>query len=175
MTDDVQFSTERNVGRIRLNRPKAIHALTREMCDAMSEVLLAWRDDPSVQVVVIDHAEGRGFCAGGDVVMLARSGAGRGKPPKPRHRKGALSDAFSSPRRRSLIVDIVGRIGDGLDVLAGAADCVAGRKHQPARQDHDRYQLLHHDSPPEPGARHRAPEPVRKCAPGPLGSTAVPN
>jgi enoyl-CoA hydratase len=46
------------------------------MCDAMSEVLLAWRDDPSIQVVVIDHAEGRGFCAGGDVVMLARSGAG---------------------------------------------------------------------------------------------------
>jgi enoyl-CoA hydratase len=76
VTDDVLFSTDRNVGRIRLNRPKAIHALTREMCDAMSEVLLAWRDDPSIQVVVIDHAEGRGFCAGGDVVMLARSGAG---------------------------------------------------------------------------------------------------
>ena len=75
MTDDVLFSTDRNVGRIRLNRPKAIHALTREMCDAMSEVLLAWREDPSIQVVVIDHAEGRGFCAGGDVVMLARSGA----------------------------------------------------------------------------------------------------
>jgi enoyl-CoA hydratase len=27
---------------------------------------------------MIDHAEGRGFCAGGDVVMLARSGAGDG-------------------------------------------------------------------------------------------------
>jgi enoyl-CoA hydratase len=75
VTDDVLISVDRNVGRIRLNRPKAIHALTREMCDAMSEVLLAWREDPSVQVVVIDHAEGRGFCAGGDVVMLARSGA----------------------------------------------------------------------------------------------------
>ena len=75
MTDDVLISVERNVGRIRLNRPKAIHALTRDMCDAMSKALLAWRDDPSVQVVIIDHAEGRGFCAGGDVVMLARSGA----------------------------------------------------------------------------------------------------
>ena len=75
MTDDILVSVDRNVGRIRLNRPKAIHALTRDMCDAMSEVLLAWRDDPSIQVVVIDHAEGRGFCAGGDVVMLARSGA----------------------------------------------------------------------------------------------------
>ena len=40
----------------------------------MSAALLAWRDDPAVEVVLIDHAEGRGFCAGGDVVMLARSG-----------------------------------------------------------------------------------------------------
>ncbi|HWU93578.1 MAG TPA: enoyl-CoA hydratase/isomerase family protein, partial [Sphingomicrobium sp.] len=35
---------------------------------------LKWRADPSIEVVLIDHAEGRGFCAGGDVVMLARSG-----------------------------------------------------------------------------------------------------
>ena len=82
MTDDILISVEKNVGRLRLNRPKAIHALTREMCDAMSEVLLAWREDPSIQVVVIDHAEGRGFCAGGDVVMLARSGAGDAEDAK---------------------------------------------------------------------------------------------
>ena len=74
MTDDVLVSVERGVGRIRLNRPKAIHALTTPMCEVMSEALLAWRTDPAVEVVLIDHAEGRGFCAGGDVVMLARSG-----------------------------------------------------------------------------------------------------
>ncbi|HUP66833.1 MAG TPA: enoyl-CoA hydratase/isomerase family protein, partial [Sphingomicrobium sp.] len=74
MTDDVLLVVERGVGRIRLNRPKAIHALTTAMCDAMSGALLAWQTDPGVEVVVIDHAEGRGFCAGGDVVMLARSG-----------------------------------------------------------------------------------------------------
>ncbi len=75
MTDDVLISADRGVGRLRLNRPKAIHALTTEMCDAMSQALLRWRRDPDVQCVVIDHAEGRGFCAGGDVVMLAKSGA----------------------------------------------------------------------------------------------------
>ncbi len=73
MTNDVLINTEARVGRIRLNRPKAIHALTTQMCEAMSEALLRWRDD-DVEAVVIDHAEGRGFCAGGDVVMLARSG-----------------------------------------------------------------------------------------------------
>ncbi len=75
---DVLVSAEAGIGRIRLNRPQAIHALTREMCDTMSQALLEWRSDPTIEVVVIDHAEGRGFCAGGDVVMLARSGAAGG-------------------------------------------------------------------------------------------------
>lgn len=75
MTEDVLISTDGNVGQIRLNRPKAIHALTREMCETMSEALLGWRDAGSIEAVVIDHAQGRGFCAGGDVVMLAKSGA----------------------------------------------------------------------------------------------------
>ncbi|HEY6663151.1 MAG TPA: enoyl-CoA hydratase/isomerase family protein [Sphingomicrobium sp.] len=74
MSDDVLITTEGAVGRIRLNRPKAIHALTTRMCEVMSEALLKWRSDPAVEAVVIDHAEGRGFCAGGDVVMLWRSG-----------------------------------------------------------------------------------------------------
>ena len=86
MTDDVLISVEGGVGRIRLNRPKAIHALTTRMCEAMSEALLKWRSDDAVEAVVIDHAEGRGFCAGGDVVMLWRSGSGgrhQRRPNKP--------------------------------------------------------------------------------------------
>lgn len=74
MTDDVLVATEGRIGRLRLNRPKAIHALTTGMCEAMSRALLQWMHDDSVEAVIIDHAEGRGFCAGGDVVMLARSG-----------------------------------------------------------------------------------------------------
>ena len=74
MSDDVLISVEQGVGRIRLNRPKAIHALTTQMCEAMSAALLQWLHDPAVELVIIDHAEGRGFCAGGDVVMLQRSG-----------------------------------------------------------------------------------------------------
>ncbi len=78
MTSDVLISVEGRLGRIRLNRPRAIHALNLHMCEAMSAALLEWRDDPAVDAVLIDHAEGRGFCAGGDVVALARSGAGDG-------------------------------------------------------------------------------------------------
>ena len=75
---DVLTRVEGKVGRIRLNRPKALHALTRDMCSAMLAALVDWRDRADVEAVMLDHAEGRGFCAGGDVVMIARSGAGDG-------------------------------------------------------------------------------------------------
>ena len=78
MTNDVHTSIERSDGRLRLNRPKALHALTLEMVEAMSEALLAWRHDPAIEAVILDPAEGRGFCAGGDIRMLAESGAADG-------------------------------------------------------------------------------------------------
>jgi enoyl-CoA hydratase len=78
MTPDVIARIDGKAGRLRLDRPQAIHALTRDMCSAMIAALLEWRTDSGVEAVMIDHGEGRGFCAGGDVVMLARSGAGDG-------------------------------------------------------------------------------------------------
>jgi enoyl-CoA hydratase len=72
------------VGRMRLNRPKAIHALNLNMVHAMTNALISWRDDPRVELILIDHAEGRGFCAGGDVVSIAKSARGH----------GAAGDAF---------------------------------------------------------------------------------
>ena len=50
MTDDVLISVEQGVGRIRLNRPKAIHALTTQMCETMSAALLQWMRDPAVEL-----------------------------------------------------------------------------------------------------------------------------
>jgi len=73
--NDVLTFIEGKVGRIRLNRPKAIHALNTVMCAAVLDALAAWRHDPAVEAVMIDHADGRGFCAGGDIRMLAESGA----------------------------------------------------------------------------------------------------
>ena len=73
MTDEVLTYVEGNIGRIRLNRPKAIHALTPGMCEAVTKALLDWRRDDAVTAIILDHAEGRGFCAGGDIAMLANS------------------------------------------------------------------------------------------------------
>ncbi len=73
MTDELIVRREGVVGYLTLNRPKAIHALTQGMDHAMTEALLAWRDDPAVSAVIIDHSEGRGFCSGGDINLLRNS------------------------------------------------------------------------------------------------------
>jgi len=73
MTSEVLLHRQGAVGRISLNRPKALHALTTAMCETISAALLEWREDQAVEAVILDHAEGRGFCAGGDVAMVRRS------------------------------------------------------------------------------------------------------
>ena len=80
MTDpEILVRVEGRVGWLTLNRPAALHALTTGMCQTMTGALLAWRDDPKIELVLLDHAGERGFCAGGDIRMLAESGAGDGK------------------------------------------------------------------------------------------------
>jgi len=73
MTDQVLTRKTGRVGHISLNRPKAVHALTLEMCHAMSAALSEWENDDEVEAVILDHNEGRGFCAGGDIAMLRNS------------------------------------------------------------------------------------------------------
>ena len=69
---DVLTTKEGLAGRLRLNRPKALHSLNRQMVRDMASALIEWRDDPDVRIILIDHAEGRGFCAGGDVVGISQ-------------------------------------------------------------------------------------------------------
>jgi len=72
-TEPVIVRRDGAVGHISLNRPKALHALTQAMCETISAALLEWRLDDRIEAVIVDHAEGRGFCAGGDVALVRRS------------------------------------------------------------------------------------------------------
>ena len=66
--DDFIISyAERRVGRIIINRPKALNALNMEMCAAINTTLLAWSGHDDIDRVLITASEGRAFCAGGDV------------------------------------------------------------------------------------------------------------
>ncbi|MFM9829837.1 MAG: enoyl-CoA hydratase/isomerase family protein [Sphingomonas sp.] len=75
MTDAILTLIEGRVGRMSLNRPAALHALNLDMVHAISAALSAWASDDAVEAVLVDHAAGRGFCAGGDIRMLADSAA----------------------------------------------------------------------------------------------------
>jgi len=69
--NDIVVELSSGVGRVTLNRPKALNALTLDMIRELTAVLLAWRSDASVKAVAI-RGEGRqgpfgAFCAGGDI------------------------------------------------------------------------------------------------------------
>ena len=70
MTEQVHFEVFGNLGKITLNRPKALNALTTEMCTAMIKIMQAWEDDPRIGAVLVEGAGERAFCAGGDIIML---------------------------------------------------------------------------------------------------------
>jgi len=68
--DTVIVRRDGRVGRIVLNRPKALNALDLPMIRACTRALETWRDEPHVHAVVIEGAGERAFCAGGDVRAL---------------------------------------------------------------------------------------------------------
>lgn len=53
-------------GRLLLRRPQALNALDLPLVRALAAQLRQWRDDPGVDIVIL-QGEGRAFCAGGDV------------------------------------------------------------------------------------------------------------
>ena len=103
----VQVRVEGGLGRASLNRPGALNALDTPMCQALIRALLDWRRDAAVRAVLIDHAGARGFCAGGDIRMLARSGAGDGAEARDFFRAEYQLNAllFSYPKPVIAIMD----------------------------------------------------------------------
>lgn len=71
---DIHIRIEGHAGRITLNRPDALNALTYEMCLAIEAALDDWREDETVDLVVIDAAGEKAFCSGGDIAEMYRTG-----------------------------------------------------------------------------------------------------
>ena len=72
MTDEPTLITAREgrIGRILMNRPRALNALDLDMIQGSTKILRQWADDPHVHAVTIEGAGDRAFCAGGDVRAL---------------------------------------------------------------------------------------------------------
>lgn len=74
MTGDILIRKDGRAGRITLNRPKALNALTYDMCMAIDAALKDWATDDDVALLVIDGAGDKAFCAGGDIAEMYATG-----------------------------------------------------------------------------------------------------
>jgi 3-hydroxyisobutyrate dehydrogenase len=71
---DIQIRQDGHAGRITLTRPKALNALTYDMCLAIEDALWSWRKDPTIKLVLIDAEGEKAFCAGGDIAQMYATG-----------------------------------------------------------------------------------------------------
>ena len=74
IADDIMIREAGRCGRITLNRPQALNALTYEMAMAIDAAIIRWVGDGNVDLVLIDAAGDRAFSAGGDIASLYESG-----------------------------------------------------------------------------------------------------
>ena len=68
--DSILVGGRGGLGHLTLNRPRAINALDLDMIRSLQGVLDRWEYDTDVDVVLLDGAGDRGFCAGGDIRAL---------------------------------------------------------------------------------------------------------
>ena len=70
---DVLVQVSGACGRITLNRPRAINALSIMMVEEIYTALAKWASDGRIHFVLVDGAGERGLCAGGDIRALYNS------------------------------------------------------------------------------------------------------
>ncbi len=112
-------------GRITLNRPRAINALSPSMVRAITVALTEWAEDSSLQFVLLDGAGDRGLCAGGDIrAMYTAVTAGD---------LGTAADFFRDEYRLNLLIDRYPKpyvaLMDGL-VMGGGIGVAAHGSHR---------------------------------------------
>ncbi|SFM26582.1 enoyl-CoA hydratase/isomerase family protein [Shimia aestuarii] len=71
---DINIRKVGKTGRITFARPKALNAMSYEMCIAIENALDAWENDDGVRMIVIDAEGDKAFCAGGDIAELYDTG-----------------------------------------------------------------------------------------------------
>ena len=71
---DISIRKDGKAGRITLTRPKALNAMTYEMCIAIEDAVDAWATYDEVELIIIDAEGDKAFCAGGDIAELYDTG-----------------------------------------------------------------------------------------------------
>lgn len=125
MDDDstIRFERQDSVAVIRLNRPAEAHAINERMAGELHAVARKCAADGTVKAVVLT-AEGRFFCAGGDLNELSSHGAGGGDQVKRLADQVHLAISVFSRMRAPLVVAVNGLAAGGGFSVAVSGDLV---------------------------------------------------
>ncbi len=126
---DLRIRTEGRAGRITLDRPRALNAVTHDMVRGIDTALRDWETEPGVEIVVIDGTGDRAFCAGGDVTSIYRAvQAGNLEGPRTFWRDEYRMNARIARYPKPVISLMQGYVmGGGVGVGCHAAHRVVGR------------------------------------------------
>lgn len=99
---EVDIRIEGRVGRITLERPQALNAVTHAIVHAIDAALRAWHSDDRITMLVIDAVGDKAFCAGGDLQdIYAAAKTGDAEPARAfwrdEYRMNARLFAFPKP------------------------------------------------------------------------------
>ncbi|MFE4355037.1 enoyl-CoA hydratase/isomerase family protein [Kitasatospora sp. NPDC056800] len=98
---EVQAFLDGGVGRLVLNRPRALNSLTHGMVTALRATLDDWAADDRIRAVVLTGAGERGLCAGGDIRAMhddaKAGGAGTRAFFRDEYRLNALIARYPKP------------------------------------------------------------------------------
>ncbi|GLP74026.1 3-hydroxyisobutyryl-CoA hydrolase [Mycobacterium antarcticum] len=117
--EDILVNVENGVGRITLNRPKAINSLTHDMVTELEKALRNWAHDDSVRTVLLTGAGERGLCAGGDVIAIYHSAKGDGSEARSFWHDEYVLDAYIAAYPKPYVAIMDGIVmGGGVGVAS---------------------------------------------------------
>jgi enoyl-CoA hydratase len=126
---DLIARREGSAGIIRLNRPKAINAVTLEMFRDIDKALDRFEADPDVAVILLEGAGERGLCAGGDIRALWESSKVKGDLGKILWRKEYILNARIAKFAKPYVAFMDGIVmGGGVGLSAHSAHRVVTEK-----------------------------------------------